>query len=60
MCHSPVESLALPLSLLLVLALEAFESLHVLNGLQSFVEVVHYVRYEGLDILLQRVWSTSS
>lgn len=52
--YRPVESLTLPVFFLLVPAFQALESLDVLNGFKCFVEVIHNVSYERLDVLLKR------
>lgn len=48
------ESLTLPVLLLLVPAFQALEGLDVLDGFKCFVEVIHNVSYERLDVLLER------
>lgn len=48
----PAEPPALPVLLLLVAALQAFECLNVLNGFKCFVEVVDYVSDERFYVLL--------
>jgi len=45
--------LTLPIFLLLVPALQALEGLDVLDGFKCFVEVIHNVSYERLDVLLE-------
>lgn len=51
--RAPAESSALPLFLLLVAALQTLERLHVLDGLQRLVEVIHDVCDERADVLLR-------
>ncbi len=50
--QSPAESSAPTLLLLLVAALQALEGLHVLDGLQRRVEVIHDVCDQRFDVLL--------
>lgn len=52
--YSPVESLTLPVFFLLIPAFQALKSLDVLNGFKCFVEVIHNVSYERLNVLLER------
>lgn len=52
--HSPAEALALAILLLLVSALQALERLDVLDGFKCFVEIVHNVSNERLDVLLMK------
>ena len=53
MVHSPIQfGVVLPLSLLLVPQLEALERLDVVNILQSFPVVLHYMSCERLHVLL--------
>lgn len=52
--YKPGQSLTLPVLLLLIPAFQPLESLNVLNRFKCFVEIIHNVSNQGLDVLLVR------